>query len=111
MGPGAAEIKSRNGRCELRRLRVRAQAEDLVEVVAPVKDVAFGQAEHALEVERCQELPPDDQASEVWHESFERRQDAVGYRWADVVPALPVGQAVRIVLPDQAHHVVTPRRE
>src|SRR5450432_3453125 len=61
----AAEIESADRRAILRPAGYRAHEEELLEVELTVKDVAFGEAVGALEIERGEDLAGDDGAGDV----------------------------------------------
>ena len=63
MGRRAAHVEVADRRAVARPARHRAQEEELLERQLALEDVAFGEAELALEVERRQHLAVQDDAS------------------------------------------------
>src|ERR671939_1292253 len=61
----AAHVKIPDGRAILRPARRRPQEEELFEGELSLKDVAFGEAELALQIERREHLPVQDQLADV----------------------------------------------
>src|SRR3990172_2869776 len=66
MRPGATEIEPRNRGSIPRPAGERAHEEQPVQRHLAVEDVASGQGELALQVERAEDLPVDDEVRQVW---------------------------------------------
>src|SRR5262245_983872 len=111
MAAGAAEIEAGDRRAIACRPDVRPQAEQLVQIVPAVKDIALGQAEHAFEIERCQDLASDRDTRQVGDVACDDGQDALRDLVTDPVPVGAVGEPVRIVLAQQAHDVMAGWRQ
>ena len=71
------------------------QEEELLERQLALEDVALGEAEVALDVERRQDLPVEDQALQVRRVLGDRVDDGVAERLALLVPVAPSGCTAR----------------
>ena len=88
-----------------------AQEEQLLERQLALEDVAFRQAEVALDVERRQHLPVQDDVLDVRRVLRDRVDDRVAERLAVLVPAALFLQVIRRVLHEARHHVLARRRD
>ena len=61
MGTGTTEVKVCNRGSILGRLGMRAQAENLVQVVAPVENIRFGEPVNRFQIEWAKHLATDDE--------------------------------------------------
>ncbi len=67
MGTGTAEVKVFNGGAILGCFGVRPQAENLVQVVASVENVRFGQTVNRFQIQRADQLAADDEIRQIGH--------------------------------------------
>ena len=110
MRAGAAQIQAADGRPVARPARHRAHREHLVQAHLAVEDVAAGDAEAALQVERRQHLPVLDDGADVGRVLLDQRDHAVAERLAQFVPGA-LAQRVGRVLQEDAHDVLAGRGE
>ena len=86
MGRGSAHVEVADRRAVLRPARGGAEEEQLLERQLALEDVAFGQPELALEVERRQDLAVQDDVLDVRRVLGDGVDDGVAERLALVVP-------------------------
>src|SRR5689334_5306501 len=106
---GAAHVEAADGRAVLRPPGSGAEEEELLERQLALEDVALGQAELALDVERREDLPVLDDALDVRRVLRDRVDDRVAERVAFLVPVAL--QVVGRVLDEARHDVLARRRE
>ena len=75
--------------------RQRPAPEHLVEAHCSVEDVAAGDAEFSLDVERRQHLPRQDQRRKIWGVLGDRIDHLVGVRFAQIFDQRPVYRVPR----------------
>ena len=85
----SAHVEVAHRRLVLRPARRRPQEEQLLERQLALEDVAFGQAEVALDVERRQHLPVQDDVLDVRRVLGDRVDDGVAERLALRRPSVP----------------------
>ena len=110
MRAGAAEIERADRRRVTRMARQRAHEEELVGPQVAVEDVALGDAEDVLEIERRVEPRGDQRRLDRRHEARDLLQELA---LEPLALEAPVGarQPVRQVLHEAGHHVAAARRE
>ena len=112
--PGCAPEPHRYRPCDRRAVARpaghRPHHEHLVQAHLAVEDVAAGDAEAALQIERRQHLPVLDDRADVRRVLLDQRDHAVGERLAQFVPRA-FAQRVRRVLQEDPHDVLAGRRE
>jgi hypothetical protein len=67
MGTGTAEVKVFNGGSILRRPGMRPQAENLVQVVAPVEYIRFSEPVDRFQIEWAKHLAADNEIRQIGH--------------------------------------------
>src|SRR5690348_4343597 len=89
----------------------RPGGEELVEGERAMKDVAAGEPELALEVERGKTLRRDHAGAEAGRVALDRVEHQLGHLVAAVVPRAAVGQGGGDVLAKEARHMRAGRRQ
>src|SRR5215204_1977124 len=89
----------------------RTRPEQLVERQGAVKDVAAGQAEHLLEIERRQRLVAEHARLKPGSVAIDRIDHQIGHRVAMLIPGTAVRQFGGNVLAEQAGDVRAVRRQ
>ena len=86
MGAGTAQIKVLYRGSILCGQGVWAQRKELVQVMASVKDVRFGQSVNCFQIQGAQHLAADDDPGQVGHDPCDIGDDPVSHILFDVVP-------------------------
>src|SRR5579863_7155178 len=110
MRGGAAHVELANGRAITGPASDRPQKEKLFERKLALKDVAFGEACLALDIERGDELLADDDVFYVWRVFGDGVDHGVAERLALLIPCA-VAQFVRRVLNKAGKDVFAGRRD
>src|SRR3989304_4703264 len=111
VGRGAAQPEIADGRPEAGVAGHRSAEEELLESQLALEDVALGQADDALHVERRVHLAPDDDLPDVRRPLGDGVDDRVAEGFALVVPGAQARvQPVRRVLHEAADDVLAGRR-
>ena len=97
-------------RAVFRPTRDRPQEQQLLERELALKDVALAQSPFALEIERRDDLPVQNQRLQIGRVLRERVDDGVAEPLALVVPGRAF-QVIRRVLHETRHHVFAGRRD
>src|SRR5262245_30365586 len=102
---GAAHVKMTYGRPVLGPTGRRTQEEKLLESQLALKDVAFGEAETPLDIERCEDLPVQNDVAQIRRVLGER----VDHRVPELFPFLVPGsffEMIGRVLDKARHHML-----
>src|SRR5262249_15184623 len=108
VGGGAAEVEAAHGGAVVGVAGDGTEEEELRRRHRSLEDVAAGEAEAALDVERGEDLAVEDGAAEVWGVLIHEGETAVGKGLLRVVPAA-VPEARGRVLDEEGHDVAAGR--